>query len=174
MKLHIGGEETKEGWKILNIQKKPGVDFIGDITDLSQFDDETVEEVYASHVLEHVALAKVEKTFYGIQRVLRKGGKFYISVPNLDTLAQIFAKIPEGQDKYKIMTMIYGGQTDSHDFHYIGYWPNLLFSVLIKAKFKRYERVEFFNIFNDTSMATLPTLNGAVVPVSLNVIAYKD
>jgi predicted SAM-dependent methyltransferase len=173
MRLHIGGEEIKEGWKILNIQKKPGVDFIGDITDLNQFDDESVEEVYASHVLEHVGLAKVNKTFDGIQRVLKKGGKFYISVPNLETLAQIFLNTPEGGNKYRIMAMIYGGQTDSHDFHYIGYWPNLLFSALNLAKFKRYERVEFFNIFNDTSMMTIPTLNGEVVPVSLNVIAYK-
>ena len=37
MKLHIGGQTTKEGWKILNIQKKDGVDFVGDLTDLSQF-----------------------------------------------------------------------------------------------------------------------------------------
>ena len=173
MRLHIGGEEIKEGWKILNIQKKPGVDFIGDITDLSQFDDESVEEVYASHVLEHIGLAKIAGTFNGLQRILKKGGKLYISVPNLDTITKIFVQLPEGQDKYNIMTMIYGGQTDSHDFHYIGYWPNLLFSILINAKFKRYERVEFFSIFKDTSMNTLNTLNGAI-PISLNVIAYKD
>ena len=30
MKLNIGGDIVKEGWKILNIQNKPGVDFIGD------------------------------------------------------------------------------------------------------------------------------------------------
>lgn len=172
MKLHIGGEEIKEGWKILNIQKKPGVDFIGDITDLSSFDDESVEEVYASHVLEHVGIVKITKTLEGIQRVLKKGGKFYISVPNLETLAEIFLKTPEGQNKYLIMNMIYGGQTDNHDFHHSGYWPNILFSTLVNAGFKRYERVEFFNIFNDTSSMTLSTLNGAI-PVSLNVIAYK-
>jgi predicted SAM-dependent methyltransferase len=173
MRLHIGGEEIKEGWKILNIQKKPGVDFIGDITDLSQFEDESAEEVYASHVLEHIGVAKIRSTFDGIQRILKKGGKFYISVPNLDTLTKIFAQMPEGQDKYNIMIMIYGGQTDSHDFHYSGYWPSLLFSILTNAKFKRYERVEFFNIFKDTSMCTTNTLNGAI-PISLNVIAYKD
>ena len=38
MKLHIGGEEKKEGWKILNIQKKENVDFIGDITDAEMLD----------------------------------------------------------------------------------------------------------------------------------------
>ena len=45
MKLHIGGEQVKEGWKILNIQKKEGVDFIGDITDLSQFQDNSIDEI---------------------------------------------------------------------------------------------------------------------------------
>ena len=39
MKLHIGGETPKPGWKILNIQPKPHVDYIGDISDLSQFSD---------------------------------------------------------------------------------------------------------------------------------------
>jgi predicted SAM-dependent methyltransferase len=173
MRLHIGGEEIKEGWKILNIQKKPGVDFVGDITDLSQFEDESIEEVYASHVLEHINIAKIKSTFGGIQRILKKGGKFYISVPNLDILTQIFFQMPEGKDKYDIMMLIYGGQTDSFDFHKIGYWPNLLFSILTDAKFKKYERVEFFNIFKDTSIYTINTLNGAL-PISLNVIAYKD
>jgi predicted SAM-dependent methyltransferase len=41
MKLHIGGNETKEGWKILNISKLPGVDFLGDISDLSMFENDS-------------------------------------------------------------------------------------------------------------------------------------
>ena len=53
MKLHIGGKEVKEGWKILNIIKNDGVDFVGSISDLSQFADNSIEEIYASHVLEH-------------------------------------------------------------------------------------------------------------------------
>ena len=28
MKLHIGGEQAKEGWKIFSIQKKDNVDFL--------------------------------------------------------------------------------------------------------------------------------------------------
>ena len=45
MKLHIGGEKTKEGWKILNIQQKEGVDFIGDISNLGQFEDNSINEI---------------------------------------------------------------------------------------------------------------------------------
>ena len=68
MKLHIGGMEKKEGWKILNIQKNDGkekdVDFVGDISDLSQFDDGSIEEVYASHTLEHVPQFRIERRIY--------------------------------------------------------------------------------------------------------------
>ncbi len=77
MKLHIGGEEIKDGWKILNIQKKEGVDFVGDISDLSQFKDNSIDEIYASHVLEHVEQKKIEETLKGIHRVLNENGKFF-------------------------------------------------------------------------------------------------
>ena len=45
LKLHIGGEEVKAGWHILNAQMKPGVDFIGDISDLKQFESSSLEEI---------------------------------------------------------------------------------------------------------------------------------
>ena len=104
MKLHIGGQTTKEGWKILNIQKKDGVDFVGDLTDLSQFSDNSVEEVYASHVLEHVGQKKVLDTLKGVNRILNKGGKFYISVPDMDVLCKIFIDEKAGA-KVKFHTM---------------------------------------------------------------------
>ena len=90
MKLHIGGEEKKDGWKILNIQQKNDVDFIGDISDLSQFDESSIDEIYASHIVEHVDQNKLKKTLKGIHRILKNNGKFYISVPDMDVLCRIF------------------------------------------------------------------------------------
>ena len=76
MKLHIGGKIKKDGWKIMNIQKNPEVDFIGDLSDLSQFQDESIEEIYTSHVLEHVDQKNALKTLEGVNRVLKTNGKF--------------------------------------------------------------------------------------------------
>ena len=76
MKLHIGGEQAKEGWKIFSIQKKNNVDFVGDISDLNQFKTESIDEIYASHVLEHVGRFKVTSTLQGIYRVLKKKENF--------------------------------------------------------------------------------------------------
>jgi predicted SAM-dependent methyltransferase len=168
MRLHIGGEQIKKGWKILNIQNRPGVDFIGDITDLSQFLDESAEKVYASHVLEHVGINLVEKAIKEIFRILKPGGIFYVSVPDLEVLAKLFLAESDGGNKIILMKMIYGAQTDKHDFHYVGFWRDILFAWIKIAGFTSYEKVNYFNIFNDTS-----SLQVHGVPISLNVVAIK-
>ena len=168
MRLHICGEEIKEGWKILNIQNKPGVDFIGDITDLSKFLDQSVEEVYASHVLEHIGTQLVENVIKEIFRILKQGGIFYVSVPDLEVLTKLFLAEPEGANKINLMRMIYGGQTDKHDFHYVGFWRDFLYGLIKNAGFTSYKKVNFFNIFHDTS-----SLNVNGTPISLNVVCIK-
>lgn len=110
MKLHIGGEQVKESWKILNIQPKEGVDFIGDISNLSQFSDASIDEIYASHTLEHVPQKKMAETLSGIFRVLKPGGKFYISVPDLDILCHTFiSPLASMEVKFQMMRMMLGG-----------------------------------------------------------------
>ena len=169
MKLNIGGEEKKEGWKILNIQKKPHVDFIGDISDLRQFEDNSIDEIYASHVIEHVPQKKIKQTFEGIFRVLNQNGKIYISVPDMDILCTIFID-PKAPIKVKhhVMRMMFGGQTDDFDFHYYGWNIEFMKNTLSAVGFKKLERVKSFSLFKDTSeFAPYGS------PISLNVIGYK-
>ena len=86
MKLNIGGEQKKEGWKILNIQKKQNVDFVGDITDLRQFEDNSIEEIYASHVLEHIEHKKIITLGRRVKHIMYKGSPEY---PNEYTYSKI-------------------------------------------------------------------------------------
>jgi len=169
MKLHIGGWETKEGWKILNIQKKDNVDFIGDISDLTQFKDKSINEIYASHVFEHIKYIDAKDTLLGIHRVLSDGGKFYISVPDMEILfKQFLEKRNHTKDKIHIIRMIFGGQKDEHDFHYFGWDFELLSGLLKNVGFKHIKKVNSFSIFNDSSdMAPYGE------PISLNLIAEK-
>ena len=169
MKLHIGGEQKKDGWKILNIQKKDNVDFIGNITDLSQFENNSIEEIYASHVFEHVLQSEVNKTLKGIHRVLVDGGKFYVSVPDMDILCRMFIdpKAPL-KVKHHAMTMMFGGQIDKFDIHYFGWNHQLMIDFFGQAGFKKLERVKSFNLFKDTS-----DYAPYGQPISLNVIAIK-
>ena len=45
LRLHIGGTQAKEGWKILNIEPGPQVDFVGDCGSLPQFAENSVERI---------------------------------------------------------------------------------------------------------------------------------
>lgn len=169
MKLHIGGIEAKPDWKILNVQRLPGVDYVGDIRDLSQFADRSVEQVYASHVLEHVGQAHMQETINGVFRVLRPGGRFMISVPDMDILCHTFiSPVADAAMKWHAMRMMFGGQVDASDFHYIGLNFQFLHSFLFEAGFADIQRVASFGLFNDTS-----DFKPYGFPISLNVAATK-
>ncbi|HXC58113.1 MAG TPA: methyltransferase domain-containing protein [Steroidobacteraceae bacterium] len=169
MKLHIGGKQVKEGWKILNIQKGEGVDFVGDIGSLEQFAAGSIEEIYASHVLEHVPQQLVARTIAGIHRVLAKGGKFKVSVPDLDILCHAFIRPnTPTQIKFHYMRMMFGGQVDVNDYHYFGWTFEFLGQSLHDAGFVDIQRVESFGLFDDTS-----DFAPYGFPISLNMVAIK-
>jgi len=169
-RLHIGGKEVKPGWEILNIQPGDGVDYVGDIKDLSQFPDGMFDVIYGSHVLEHISQVDMVATLSGLNRILSAEGKLMISVPDLEVLSRLF--IDPNLDKaarFHVMRMMFGGQIDPHDFHYIGLTFEFLLDYLGQANFKWVERVEEFGLFNDTS-----SYRPYGDLISLNVIAHKS
>ena len=169
MKINIGGEIKKEGWKNLNVQKKPNVDIVGNINDLSQFEDESVDEIYASHVIEHVDQNTIKNTFKGIYRILKKEGKFYISVPDMDVLCRFFVSpLATKKIRFNTMRMMFGGQVDDYDYHYFGWNYEFMSDFLRNAGFLTFKKVESLGLFNDTS-----EFKPYGFPISLNVIAVK-
>ena len=72
MKLHIGcGEKYLPGWKHLDARKFPHIDYVTDKLDkLDMFADNSVEEIYACHVLEH--FTRLEMSRGGYQRVVSR------------------------------------------------------------------------------------------------------
>lgn len=58
MKLDLAcGQNKREGFKGVDIAPGPGVDFVVDLEKYpwSQFEDDSIEEIYASHYVEHVS-----------------------------------------------------------------------------------------------------------------------
>ena len=169
MKINLGGETEKDGWKIFNAQKKPGVDFVGNIEDLSQFKDESIKEIYASHIIEHIDQKTIKNTLKGIYRILEKNGKFYISVPDMEILCHLFISPLANKDmKFHVMRMIFGGQVDKYDYHYFGWTHHFMHDYLKETGFSKIDRVGTFGLFDDTSDFKIFGL-----PVSLNVVAIK-
>jgi len=170
MKLHIGGKEAKPGWKILNIVDGPNVDFLGDCVDLSQFDDDSIDEIYASHVFEHLGYRdELPTALKECCRTLKPGGRLYVSVPNFGVLCQLFVSgVLTEELQWEIVRIVFGGQTDPYDHHKVGFIEPFLRKFLTEAGFSEIERVEEFGLFDDTSSMKLgPHL------ISLNVIATK-
>ena len=169
MNLHIGGETPKNGWKILNIQSKPFVDYIGCISDLSQFENESFNEVYASHVFEHVLQKDIQSTLIGINRIIKSGGKFHLSVPDMDKLCMLYLNKELNFDqRWHVMRMIFGGQIDPYDIHYVGWNYDFLSKFLFNSGFNQVQRHDLLGIFNDTSnFAPYGTY------ISLNLTAIK-
>jgi predicted SAM-dependent methyltransferase len=169
MHLHSGGQERTDGWKVLNVQPGPHVDFVGDLRDLSQFADGSVDNVYASHVLEHVSQSDVPAVLRGVHRILPPAGKFMISVPDLDVLCHLFiSPWASAEMKWHAMRMMFGGQMDPHDFHYVGFNELFLRDFLTQAGFSQVTRVASLGLFNDTS-----EFKPYGFAISLNVIAVK-
>ena len=169
--LHIGGQVRTEGWEVLDALAGPAVDHVGDAKDLSRFPDATFSKVYASHVLEHFdykdELLAVVKEWY---RVLTPDGLLYISVPDMDTLCQIFCEREQLklEQRFMIMRMLFGGHCTPYDYHKTGLNQEFLVLFLSEAGFQHIERVPEFNIFQDTS-----SLKFGEVLISVNLIAYK-
>lgn len=169
-RLHVGGKEVQAGWKLLNIQPGEGVDYVGDIKDLSQFPDVTFDVIYGSHVLEHISQTEMVRTLSGLNRILRPDGQLMISVPDLEVLSKLFVHPDlDKAARFHVMRMMFGGQTDPFDFHYIGLTFEFMLDYFGQAGFTWAERVKEFGIFDDTS-----SFAPYGVLISLNVIAHKS
>ncbi len=169
-KLHIGGKEYKEGWEILNIMDGAHIDHLGDAKNMALFEDDSFMEIYSSHTLEHFSykmeLQQVLKEWY---RILKVGGRLYVSVPDLERLCEMFLdKKKTFKERFYIMRMMYGGQINEFDFHYTGFSEGILTFYLKKAGFKNIKKVESLNKFNDCSSKVYSNKL-----ISLNLISEK-
>lgn len=170
MKLHIGGTEPKSGWKILNIQAGPHVDYVGSCTDLSAFEDNSVAEIYASHVFEHLSHRdELMGVLAECHRILEPSGQLKISVPDMATLSRLFiSESVSVEQRYELMLMMFGGHEDEHDVHKVGCWEEFLALYLMNVGFKEPERVAEFGLFDDYS-----SFRVADELISLNMVATK-
>ena len=166
LQLHLGGWEVREGWTIVNVEDRPGVDVRSNCVDLSMFPDASAVEIYASHVYEHLGYQdELPKAFAEAKRVLMPGGRLRVAVPDLEVLAQLILDTRHDVNaQFMVQRMVMGGQTEPYDFHKTGFTQNILIALLKVHGFKDFRRVDDFRLFDDTSK-----LRFGGTPISLNM-----
>lgn len=135
MKLVIGaGDRRLEGYKHHDVQPLDGLDYVCDFWDLPKhIRAASCEEIQMTHVLEHFPMAKTLDVLKLTYKLLKKGGKFYIEVPNFYWHAQEILVNPRNR---KVVEYAFGGQKNEWDYHYNGFTPEILWQDLVSAGFE--------------------------------------
>lgn len=91
MKLHLGcGKRFIPGFIHVDIDKMDHIDIVTNLNNLSMFRDNSVELIYASHVLEYYSFFEVIDVLIEWNRILMPKGKLRISVPDFDKLISVY------------------------------------------------------------------------------------
>ena len=177
MKLHIGcGQKFLPGYKHLDVLESEHIDFVCDASNLEMIDDESVSEIYACHILEHVRRDDALSVLQEWCRVLASDGEIRIAVPDFEAVAAEYAL---SKDASKLQGLLYGGQNYEYNFHYVAYDFEMLRGLLKDAGFEGVERYDWRDFlppdYDDFSRAYLPHMdvdNGRLM--SLNLKATKS
>lgn len=178
MKLHVGcGNRYLEGYKHLDIRELEDghIDYVTTANDLSQFADNTIEELYACHLLEHFGRHETKSVLQEWYRVLKPSGNLRIAVPDFEAIIEVYKKTG---DLTKLIGLLYGGQNYEFNFHHMTFDYSFLKSQLEEVGFKdvkRYDWKEFLpDDYDDYSRAYLPHMDfESGTLMSLNVLATK-
>ena len=176
VKLNLGCYERKiPGFINVDIREDINPDLVDDVFKLNTFKENSVDLIYACHVLEH---ADYEESFIALKRwnkVLKNGGVLRLAVPDMEAH---FAHYFYHKDLRALHSTFWGSQKHPYDYHKNGWDFKKLKEDLLVAGFssiKQYDwrKTEHFYI-DDYSQSYFPHMdkeNGKLM--SLNVEAIK-
>ena len=152
MKLEIGIRQSPrklgKEWEHLDVCPWPHVELVSAMNIIDR-PDNYYDEIFSSHVLEHVTRPELSAVFTEWNRVLKPNALLEIIVPNMKRIIGKIFYCEQALSKTKdevlrdeklrimeeLMKWLYGGQKDSNDFHKIGFTQNYLQYYLSKHGF---------------------------------------
>ncbi len=170
-RLYFGKTQAPHDWETLKVSDIPGIQDQGRVLHLPQFEDNCIDDIYASHVLEYLDYARdVLPLLKEFRRVLKTNGKIYISVLDMDILSQLLLQKNrlDIKQRFHIIKLMFGGHVNSFDFHKTGFTEEILRHYLRRAGFANLHKKDDFGLFQDTS-----NLECYGEKISLNIIAEK-
>lgn len=137
LKLNLGaGGIEYPGYLSVDLYDKRA-NILMDITKLD-FDDNSVVEILASHVFEHLNPYHVQRILTDWNRVLKPGGKLIMEMPDIEALCERFTKATSMAERYGILNAVYGcvnttdvgGPDEITSPHLFGWWKEALYDFL--------------------------------------------
>jgi len=169
LKLNLGSRDrTLAGYKNMDCNPHEGVDFVGDVADLSRFADNSIETIRASHILEHFPHVQTASVLKEWHRVLIPGGILEVAVPDFKRAMDLAR---DGLNPW-VERWLMGDQIYKTAFHYAIFDHEKIRTCLISAGFREASRVvRFHEPARGECSQLLSTIDGR--PVSLNMLAIK-
>lgn len=136
VRLNLGcGNDIKKDY--INIDRYNNTGLVDLKCDLAAipFLDETVDEIYTSHVFEHIPINDVYGVLEEWERVLRLDGKIVMFLPNLEKEVKIWLEAPVDRKWFEVHR-IFGSQSHEGNTHFSGHSPESLKYLLERFNFK--------------------------------------
>lgn len=161
--------------EFINIDAVPSryTNYVQNIEDLSRFPDNSVDMVYASHVIEHIPRGKLLTVLREWHRVVKPGGVLRFGVPDFDAIIEMY--LASGKDTHSVVRQLMGEDGEYDDHHSI--W-NLAYAeqVMKDAGFSSVRpwdpKTANHHDFKDKTMRAYQ-IDGRSIPFSLNLEAVK-
>lgn len=173
--LHVGcGGINHASYINIDLVPYPHVHYLRAIDNLADFKNETVDLIYASHCLEHFSIRHVPNVLHEWCRVLKIGGILRLSVPDFESLVNIYKEAGSKIDI--IQEAIVGGQDYEYNFHYVIFNEEYLTNLLKEAGFsfvRRWETGKVENNVDGDFSSHYYMVKGKKMYVSLNLEAIK-
>lgn len=126
IRLDIGGDEVRPGWTI--VDRKVGTEAYP-----LAYADNSVDEIEASHILEHFPERQKVDVLRDWVRVLKPNGKIRVAVPDLAVMCRLWIEGKWDPSWPEFDRVVYGGQVDDNDFHKSAYHEADLRSAMQQA-----------------------------------------
>lgn len=171
MKLYLGSRDIRpEGFLTVDLDPTHDPDILADVTDLTEIASESVDEICASHILEHIPWPQSYQALAEWARVLRADGLLRVAVPDLGLLARLIA---EGRNVWWAAGLLFGvGRLENMlEAHQYGYTRDMLTAMLRSLGFGGF--AWWKHDLRDGSNGWMLDDAGHRVATSLNIAARK-
>ena len=174
IKLHLGcGKLYLPSYINIDINSDIA-DIKCDISNLNIYGNNSIDEIYICHVLEHFTKKQLIVVLKEYNRILKLGGILRIAVPDFDEICNLYY---QNKNIIEITGLVNGGQKNIYDIHYNIFnfeIMKLLLNDFGFSNIEKYDEYEFLGDYDDYSKATIPHMSKKGRKMSLNILCTKN